>query len=254
MTDAALADEGLAPQDVAPEQPDDGIKLDSAQEVSAPLAEEKPQNDGFQKRINKVTADKYAEKRRADELERKLNEMTAAAPATQAQASTAAPTLEQFDFDQEAFNAALINHAVDQRMAAATQKQDQAVAAGKQADVSKAFNVKVADFTAKTPDYQEVIGNIPELPGEVFDAIMQAENGPELAYALGQRLDLADEIASSSPMVAAMKLGELTAQLANVKPTPKQSAAPAPIEPVASGGALDKDLSDMTVEEICALD
>ena len=69
---------------------------------------EPPKEDGFQKRINKVTAAKYAAERRAEELERKLKELETAKPAKPA------PTLEDFDFDEAAYQAALIESKVEQ--------------------------------------------------------------------------------------------------------------------------------------------
>ena len=83
---------------------------------------------------------------------------------------------------------------------------------------------------------------------------MQSEKGPQIAHYLGKHLDVADVIATASPMVAAMKLGEISAQLSNTKPTKQPSAAPDPIEPVKAGGKLNKNAEDMSMDEIYAID
>ena len=85
------------PTDQAPEQ----VVEDAPLTDSAPVEEvendstEKPVEDGFQKRINKVTADKYSAIRERDELKKRLAEFEAK-PAP----DLVAPTLEQHDFDK----------------------------------------------------------------------------------------------------------------------------------------------------------
>jgi len=249
MTDAALVDDNMPPLDPAPEQETVEVVSDTPEE-SAPQTEVKPvEVDNTQKRINKITAEKYAEKRKADELQRKLDAMQAA----QKPVEVKAPTLEDFDYDEAAFNAASISHQIKQGVAAESQRlQQQGIASQQEAvnqQKAQAFDAQVAEVTATKPDYQEVIQNLPEFKQDTLDAIMSSDQGAELAYALGQQLDLADEIASASPMVAAMKLGELSARLKQ-KPQIKPSAAPSPIEPVSSGGSLSKDIGEMSMEDI----
>lgn len=249
MTDAALVDDNMPPLDPAPEQePVEAVS--ETPEESAPQAEVKPvETDNVQKRINKITAEKHAEKRKAEELQRQLDAMKSA----QAPVETKAPTLEDFDYDETAFNAALISHQVKQGVAEESQRlQQQSIAAQQEAvrqQKAQAFDAQIAEVTASKPDYQEVIKNLPEFKQDTLDAIMSSDQGAEMAYALGQQLDLADEIANASPMVAAMKLGELSARLKQ-KPEIKPSAAPSPIEPVSSGGSISKDIGEMSMEEI----
>ena len=256
MTDAALVDDNMPPLDPEPEQEQVEVVSETT-EASAPQTDDKPvEVDNIQKRINKITAEKHAEKRKAgeekrkaEELQRKLDAMQAA----QKPVETKAPTLEDFDYDETAFNAASISHQVKQGVANESQRlQQQGIAAQQEAvrqQKAQAFDAQVAEVTATKPDYQDVIKNLPEFNGDTLDAIMSSDQGAELAYALGENLELADEIASASPMVAAMKLGELSARLKQ-KPQIKPSAAPSPIEPVSSGGSLSKDIGEMSMEEI----
>lgn len=249
MTEAALVDDNMPPLDPAPEQELEQAELDTPEE-SAPQADDKPvDTDGVQKRINKITAEKHAEKRKAEQLQREIDSLRAATKAPEVKA----PTLEDFDYDEAAFNAASISHQVKAGVAAESLRLQNQGVVSKQAELhqqrEQAFNAQVAEVMTSKPDYQEVIKSLPDFNQDTLDAIMSSSQGAELAYALGERLDLADEIANSSPMVAAMKLGELSAQLKQ-KPILKTSAAPAPISPVSSGGGLSKDLGEMSMEEL----
>jgi hypothetical protein len=72
---------------------------------------EDPKKSGFQKRINKITADKHAERKRANDLQLELD----AIKARQTQEPQHAPTLEQFDYDEDKFIQAKIDYAVTQK-------------------------------------------------------------------------------------------------------------------------------------------
>lgn len=260
MTDAAQVDELQASinesiaeaVEPAPETPVEAV-AEEATADPAPAQEESvdtpAEPDGVQKRINKITADKYEEKRRADALQQRLDalEQQTQVPSQQ---PTAEPTLESCDFDDAKYQSALMDYKLDQRM---TQQQAQQKQAQEQARVDKvnqSFNEKVAAFTEKAPDYQEVVANVPTLPTQTLETVMQMDNGAQVAYYLGKHLDVADEIASSNPMIAAMRLGEIRAQLANTKPNTKPSAAPAPVETLTSGGGINKDIGEMSMEEL----
>lgn len=232
-------------------------KLEGQAETAPAEVEEtgyvETENDKIQKRINKITAEKYAEKRRADDLERKLNEASAHTPQAQTQ-NVAEPKLEDFDYDEAAYTAALIDFKVSQKVKLEAdniqQRQQQAQATERAQQVSNDFNLKVATFIEKSPDYEQVVANVPQLPEQTLNAIMQHEKGPEMAYYLGKHLDVADSIANSDPITAAMTLGQISAQL---DAKPKQvvtSAAPDPIVPVGSAGVSNRSQDDMSMEEI----
>jgi hypothetical protein len=214
------------------------------------VAEEDGKPDGVQTRINKITAEKYAEKRRADELEAEIQRLKNETP--KPVESNGAPTLEQFDYDEAAFQSALIDYKVEQK-ARQIEETQKAAEQRRMAEANQQrFNSKVAEFGAE--DYQDVVGALPQLPGDVLDAIMGADDGPQLAYYLGKHLDVADQITQMSPMAAAMKLGAISAQIA-AKPSTKQvSAAPDPITPISGGASTSKDLEDMSMAEFMAAD
>ena len=213
----------------------DEQQAEESNSESAP--EQKPeekQEDGFQKRINKVTADKYAEKRRADELQRQLNELNSK-PVVEAAKK---PTLEDYDHDDEAYNAANIEYQVGKAVQKETDKLQQNAANAKQAVIQSDFNDRITAINKA--DFDEVANAVPQLPPGVADALMQSENGPELIYHLGTHLDQADKLAGMTPTAAIMELGKLSVSM-NAAPTKKTSAAPEPIQTLNSGGAISQE-------------
>lgn len=213
---------------------------------SVPAQEETPaESDGVQKRINKITAEKYEEKRRADELEKRLKAIESQ-PVQEAKE----PALEDFDYDDAKYQAALVQHQVQKALESQNKAEQERLAKERVNNMAQSFNAKVAEFTEKTADYAEVVSNVPQLPDATLEAVMTLENGPQVAYYLGKHLDVADEIASSSPIQAAIRLGEIRTLLSSSKPETKPSSAPDPVETITSGGGANKDVGEMSMEEI----
>ena len=238
MSEAALEEDNTPALDPVPEQELEQVESEAPEE-SAPQAEVEPKEpESVQIKINKVVGRMHAEKRKAEALQRQIDDMKAAAPQ---QPEVKAPTLEDFDYDEAAFNAASISHLVTKGVAAESQRlqkqglADQQVQA--QQAVAQAFDAQVAACTAKNADYQDKVAQLPQFNADILSAIMESEQGADLAYELANRLDLADEIANASPYMAAMKLGALSEQL-KATPNIKPSAAPAPIDPINSGGSI----------------
>jgi hypothetical protein len=198
---------------------------------SGSATETKPE-DGFQKRINKITADKYSEKRRADDLQRQIDELKA----KPAETSVKAPTLDDFDHDDEAFNAANIKYQVGQAVKEESVKLQQGQEKLKQQQSHSDFENRIADFNKN--DFDEVANSVPQLPDGVANELMNSDIGPELIYHLGTHLDVADKLASMTPNAAMMELGRISTNM-NAKKEIKLSAAPDPIEPLSSGSNIN---------------
>ena len=219
---------------------------DAIKEEPATTEAEKPKEDGFQKRIDKVTADKYAEKRRADDLQKKIDELEAATKETLKK-----PKLEDHDYDEDAFDKANLQYEIDQGVQETLAKQS----ADAKAEQQKAESEKVlttfnerANALGKS-DFDEKANAIPILPQGVADAIMQSEDGAEMVYHLGSNPEEAEALANMSPAMAIMQLGKLSTKL-SAKPEIKPSAAPEPIDPLKSGSALSSDIGDeMSMDE-----
>ena len=199
--------------------------------------------DGFQKRINKVTADKYEETRRADALQARLDKLRNT-PADKV--DTKAPTLEDHEYDEDAFNQANVSYQVQQELAKQANETKQAQANVKAQQGVEKFNEQVTALGKE--DFSEKAEAIPNLPEGVADALMQVENGAEMIYHLGTHLDKADALANMTPAQAMMELGRLSVEM-NKKPEIKPSAAPETIEPLQAGSALSSDIGDeMSIE------
>ena len=196
-------------------------------------ANDKP-SDGFQTRINKVTADKYAEKRRADALQAKLDDLNKTPSIEQAKA----PVLDDFDFDEAAFNQANIQYQVKQELASQSAAQRQKDTDDRSRQAADDFNQKVTKFGKE--DFFEKANSIPVLPLGVADALMQSDIGPELIYHLADHLDQADALAGMTPAAAMMELGKIHSNM-TAKQNIEPSAAPDPIQPLSSGGKISSE-------------
>lgn len=219
---------------------------------SAPVEDTpEPEKNSVQERINKITADKYEERRqreahskRADDLQKRLDELEAKKP------TLTEPTLEQHEYDEEAFNRATVNYQVQEQVKAeiANQKTraselDQQTKHQQSLDT---FNERAKALGKE--DFADKAGAVPDLPAGVADAIMGLENGAEMVYHLGTHLDLADSLANMSPLAAMMELGRISTSM-SAKPEFKTSAAPDPIEALNSGSALSANVGDeMSIE------
>lgn len=261
IEDAAQVDENMPPLDEVVTDEIEGEAVQVEAEAQTPTEEPAPSeageyvevdNDKIQARFNKLTAEKYAEKNRADELERRLAQLETQAP-TQTQTEAARPTIEQFDYDQDAYNAALIKYETTQAIEQFQARQTEAQKAQEQQRIQNAFNERVAKFTEKAPDYVEKVNGMfntlgTAMPQHVVEAIMK--KGPEVAYYLSDHLDVAAELTNMDALSSGIMIGEISAQLAVTKPKIKPSAAPDPIEPVNSSGSIPKTMEDMSMEEI----
>ncbi len=204
----------------------------------------KPLSERANKRIKKVTADKWEATRRAEEAERKLAEMQAKQPASQPKPE---PKLEDFDYDESAHQSALIDWKVDQKVdqkADSMQKQQQDLQTEQsKAEATKKFAGNCAVFAEDKADFNAVLNSVPTLQPSVLDELMAMDNGPELAYFLGNNQEIANNIVRMNPVAAGIKIGEIARKLA--EPTQiKPSSAPDPIEPVSSGGVVENDIGD----------
>ena len=83
--------------------------------------------------------------------------------------------------------------------------------------VLDAYRERAQNFAASNPDYNDVLSRI-ELNDNIAPAVqvalVQHENGPELAYYLGQNPDVANQLNSMSATRAVAELGRIAGDLA----------------------------------------
>jgi len=210
-----------------------------------------PKTNNVEKRINRLTAEKFAEKRRAEALEeenRRLKENQSADPVQTPQGE---PTLEQFDFDESAYNAALIKYEVAQQVQESRSEAQKAQAEQTAKERDAKFDNAEVKYATDNPSYIDDIQSLPRFQPDTLNMLRGQENGPELVHYLGKNPEIADQIASLDPMNAAMQIGVISANLsATAKTEIQTSAAPEPISTISSGGTVSKEVEDMSMEEI----
>jgi len=82
----------------------------------------------------------------------------------------------------------------------------------------------------------------------VYEALMDSDRGPELAYHMAQHPEIAEELNKLTPVKAAIRLGRLETALA--APVAKSTTkAPAPISPIRSAPARQTDLAKASMND-----
>lgn len=208
-------------------------------------------------RANKASKEARESREAMEAARQEANELRAKIPAPPAPPVDAKPTREQFD-DPDLYDTALTEwgeregtRKVEARLAEERRTTEAATAAAKVEEtrvaneaasqkIQDSWNEKVVTAQEKYPDYMEVTMATPENGGPTISdpmvaALVEADNGPDVAYFLGQNPDESQRIAAL-PTVAAQMLaiGRLAERIAN--PPRRRSPPPAPpIEPIDTG-------------------
>lgn len=178
-------------------------------------------------------------------------------PAQHAAPAEGKPTLEQFNFDNDAYLEALADWKVEQHLKAREESSKQAESAKSQQEVAAAYNTAAAEFADAHPDFPEVVGSIQyPLSDALQAAIMAHPNGPEIAYHLGTNDDDAFAMASIQPALAAAAVERLASRLTAAHQAPQNhtnpkpvSKAPAPVPTVSGRSPTEVPPEKMTDDE-----
>ncbi len=189
---------------------------------------EKQSSRRFERRLDKAYRKAAEAQARAEFFEKQLTEFKAKA---QPPEDPGAPKLENFK-DIEEYAAARAKHESEKAIKAHQDKQRSETWKQQQERLSKDWDSKTDRGTDKYDDFQDVVGDIkPTAPWAI--AVMEADNGEDIAYHLGKNIKEAERIASLSPTAQIREIGKLEAKLAAEPAKPKTpSKAPAPINPV----------------------
>mgnify|MGYP001611765694 FL=1 len=187
----------------------------------------------MQRRIDRATRARAEAQTRAETLERELADLRQKSAPT---APSSEPKMEDYTDIKEYAKAFAefekANAIKDYEKKQSEKQQQQAV----ESLVSQ-WNDKVSRAEDKYDDYREVVGDLkPTTPWAV--ALMEEENGEEIAYYLGKHIKEAQKIFSMNPLAQAREIGKLSVKISQEKVAPKQpSKAPAPITPVTGNSA-----------------
>lgn len=205
--------------------------------------------------VNQARRDADAARREAELWRQQaLGQQSPQARATPAPTTPVAakPTLEQFDFDQDAYEDAVFEWRLADREAKS--KQTQAVQQLHKA--REKFDEAQADFAATHEDYDDVVMHPDLQVTEVMGHAMQASDiGPHIAYHLGKNPAEAARIAALHPLQQAIAIGRIESELAAKgakprPPKPKQTTnAPPPPPSVRTSVPVKKSEADLTDEE-----
>lgn len=205
-----------------------------------------------QKRIDELTRLRREAERDRDYWRDQASRTPQAQPAAQADAPKAAPKLADFNYDESAYQAAATAYAREEAAEAAREvfRKEQEQLTEKQR--AESWNKRQSEFMAKTPDYEEKAFYAP-ISKEVAQIVMDLEQGPAVAYYLGEHPNEARAISAMSERQAAVAIGRIEAKLE--KPAapvqkPAVSKAPPPTPKIeAVEPAVSKDPSEMTDAE-----
>ena len=221
----------------------------TAPEGEKPDTDQDPEKRGksrYERRLDRAYKRAAEQQARAEFYEKQLNETKAkAAP----EADPSAPRLEQFD-DIEKYAQAKAKHEADKAIRDHQTKQQTEAQKQAQTKLTESWEGAVERGAGKYPDFEEVVGELqPNTPWAA--AVMQVENGDEVAYHLGKNLKEARRIASLPQFSQILEIGRLSAKIAAEPPKPKTpSKAPAPITPLtgaspAASSATPSDDDDL---------
>ena len=255
VIDPTPADAQSVPdQDVTPD-PD---SVDAATSTE-PSQDDPKEPSRAEKRIQQLVGDRNhalefgkLQQERAADLQRQLE--TRATPATPA--APVMPTLEAFDYDQDAWavavlnhNQAIINQTVDSRVSEALQLNSQTVAASQ---VETDWQTRVKTFTEDHADFIDVASNpATQITKEMGEIIKASENGPELAYHLGQNPAEAQRIALLPSSLQAFELGKLNLSSKPTVARKQVTNAADPMSPV-GGGQPTLSTANETMDDFMA--
>jgi hypothetical protein len=220
-----------APDAIAPDETKqvEQVNAESSPAVNDADETSDPKPKGVQKRIDELTRNwREAERREAALLEMLQRANPAKAEPVEAPKPLARPKLENFNYDEAAYEEALdayYDAKSDERVEAKLKARDEQAAAKARVESWKS---RETEFKAKTSDYDTVArdSSLP-ISAAMADVIRESERGPELLYHLGKNRDLAEQIYGLSKEMAAYKLGRIEAKLDVPPPAPAAIPKPA---------------------------
>jgi len=224
-----------------------------------------PESAKIQKRIGELTKKFRTAERERDferakrvETEAKLNELLAKIP------TTAKPAKTDFE-NEEDYIEALTDWKIDSKLKASQNKEAVEAATKDEKETVLATYTALDDVMEKGKEKYSDFNDLAfaadlVLSPEVVNLSLDTENPEDVLYYLASNPEESERISSLSDVKAAKEIGKIEVKLTGEKavdaeskkpiaPTKKQSKAPAPISPVVTTGAVDKDPSAMSAKE-----
>ena len=185
-----------------------------------------------QRRINAAYRREAQARAEADQYRRQLEELKRPTP----DADPSAPRADQFT-DYEQYIAAREQYAATKAVQGYEQRQRTQIEQHQNQLLLNEWEAKVERGVERYDDFEEIVGDLkPNQPWSA--ALMQAENGDDIAHYLGTHIKETQKIIAMSPVQQVLAIGKLAAKIA-AEPSKVRmpSKAPAPITPVSAASA-----------------
>lgn len=194
-------------------------------EPASEAAEHKESKSAVQKRIDKLTREKYEYKNKFETLEQRLAALEQGK--TQVKEETAKeekvtepddpePEEESFD-DYKKFVKAL--SAWQYRQERKAEQAKEAENRAKQSEQQKVqavydkYNERVTEAQERYDDFDDVVGKSTPIPQSVVLAIIEMDNGPDVAYYLGKHPEICKKLVGMGQLSAVAEVGRISANL-----------------------------------------
>jgi hypothetical protein len=192
----------------------------------------------FERRIGNEIRKAAEARAEAEHLRRQLEQFQRAQPQPQ---DPTAPRLEDFT-DVLEFQKAVEKYGYEKGAKEAEVKRQREAQGAALKNLVSNWEKRAGAAESKYDDFYEVVGELtPTQPWAL--AVMEADNGDDIAYYLGKHLDEARQIAAMPASSQIRAIGKLEAKLASEPAKLKTpSKAPAPINPVNGKSSGTSDL------------
>ena len=242
MSEVAAAQPAPAP--VAPPAPPAEVVTDQktpAESAPAPAPAEKPAHTDdpekrgsrrLERRIGQAIRRAAEARAESDLLRKQLEELKPRTPAD------SGPRIQDFE-DLQLYADALKKHEREQaRKEVDTERQTKAQREEME-NLTSSWEKKAERGESKYEDWDQIVGDMKPI-SPLHAAIMEADNGEDIAHYLGTHIDEANRIVALSPRAQVREIGKLETKLAAEPPKPKApSKAPAPITPITGTKAAE---------------
>lgn len=239
-------------------EPNENLETQASDSGGQESNSREEQKQSAQGRINQLYGKSKHLERELESREARIAELEAAN-----KPPVVAPTLEAFDYDDDKYQSALIEHKageiVNQRFAQIEQDKTANQVKAKQQEVIANFNTASEAYAVSNPEYTRLqndayqAGVINAIPEGVQNAIAADPDGPKMLHALLQDPVKIEALRTSDPYTAGMHLASLKQSVV----AKTVSSAPSPVNTLGdgdkvSGSVAPSDLSKMTAEQYYA--
>lgn len=239
------------PAPTATEQPASEQPQETAEQARERDEQGRFKKDGVQQRLNELTYARRQAERERDEARQRAQELEARVQQSAPAPSQGAPTLEQYNWDMDAWGKALAEHNQANLDRLLSQRISEQQTQQQRQKAAQNFESRAAQYAAENPEFNDRVAMLSatvQFPVEIVEAVSLSDHGPAIADHLARHLDEADRIARLPVHLAAMELARIEAKVSAPKPKPV-SKAPEPAPTLGGGSTPVQTPDNMTTAE-----